>query len=201
MWLPRVRTTWKPILPSARTTSCPSAGEGESYRNLLDAHKFKRAYLGVIIFQAQLNRFASALHEGVKGFCLGLATSQARDCSNIVILFVPFNDNGEFAGMLHRAMLPREGKALAMRSRSAFARASLGWPDRRPGPTQFLPITRPVSRRTSKSIRSRDESSGCETSRWERADCRRASRSPSSRLESSAHPESRSRSESSPRNG
>ena len=75
----------------------------------------------MIIFQAQLNCFPSSLQEGVEVFRLRVATSQARDRGDMIALFVPFDDNGEFAGMLHRAILAREGKALTTRPRSAFA--------------------------------------------------------------------------------
>jgi hypothetical protein len=34
-----------------------------------------------------------------------VATSQARDCGDVVAFFVPFNDNCEFARMLHRPIL------------------------------------------------------------------------------------------------
>ena len=57
-------------------------------------------------------------------------------------------------------------------------------------------FTLPASRRTGRSTRSRGRSSGCGTSRWGHAGCRRAGRSPSSRWEFSARPENRSRWES-----
>jgi hypothetical protein len=72
----------------------------------LDADQFERTEFAVIIFQAKLNRFASTLHEGVEVFRLGVATSQAWDCGDIVAFFVPFNDNCEFTRMLHRPILP-----------------------------------------------------------------------------------------------
>jgi hypothetical protein len=71
----------------------------------LDANEFQWADLTLSIFQAQLNHFASALHERVEVFCLGVATSQTGDCGDVIALFVAFDDDGEFAGMLHRAIL------------------------------------------------------------------------------------------------
>jgi hypothetical protein len=79
--------------------------EDESYGDLLDANEFQRADLTLTIFQAQINHFASALHERVEVFCLGVATSQTGDCGDVIALFVAFDDDGEFAGMLHRAIL------------------------------------------------------------------------------------------------
>src|SRR5579871_1065723 len=53
-----------------------------------------------------------------------------------------------------------------------------------------LTTTSLASQRTGKATQYPDESSECGISRWVRADCRRANRNPSSRLESSAHLES-----------
>jgi hypothetical protein len=64
-----------------------------------------------------------------------------------------------------------------------------------------LSISRPTSQRTRRSTQSRGRSSGCETSHWARANCHRASRSPSSRWGSSIRPGNRSQWESSRRSG
>jgi hypothetical protein len=83
----------------------PSAEEDESYRDLLDANEFERANFARTTLQAQLNGFACALHEGVEVFRLRVATTQAGDCGDVVALFVPFNEDREFAGTLHRPIL------------------------------------------------------------------------------------------------
>jgi len=79
--------------------------EAESYRNLLNANQFEWTYFTAIDVQAQLNRFASALHEGVEVFCLGVAAPQAGDCGDVVAFLVPFDDDGEFARTLHTPIL------------------------------------------------------------------------------------------------
>src|SRR5438094_9989077 len=55
--------------------------------------------------------------------------------------------------------------------------------------------TRPASQKTNRSTQSPDRSSEYETSHWARANYHPGGRSPSSRLEFSARPENRSRSE------
>jgi hypothetical protein len=103
-WSPRVRTLGNRSFPELERLLCLSPGEDESYRNLLDANEFQWADLTVIIFQAQLNHFASALHESVEVLRLRVAASQAGDCRDVVAVFVPFNDHREFA-MLHWPIL------------------------------------------------------------------------------------------------
>jgi hypothetical protein len=167
-----------------------------SYGNLLDAYEFQRTYFTAIVFffQAQLDYFAGALHEGVQVLRLGVAASQARDCRDVIALFVAFDDDRKLAGTLHRPILARR------ESFASFGRPLLG---AQPGGgcPHVIFATRLASQRTNRLTRSRDGSSGCGTSRSGRADCRRAGRSPSSRWESSAHPENRSRLESTRRNG
>src|ERR1700722_59009 len=58
-------------------------------------------------------------------------------------------------------------------------------------PRRSLVSTIPAFRRTGRSFQSRDESSGCETFRWERANCHREGRIPSSRWEFSVLARSR----------
>jgi hypothetical protein len=84
---------------------CLSAGEAESYGDLLDTYEFQWTDLTVIIFQAQLNHFACALHESVEVFRLGVATSEAGNCGDVTAVFVPFNDDREFARTLHKPIL------------------------------------------------------------------------------------------------
>jgi hypothetical protein len=84
---------------------CLSAGEAESYGDLLDTYEFQWTDLTVIIFQAQLNHFARALHESVEVFRLGVATSEAGNCGDVTAVFVPFNDDREFARTLHKPIL------------------------------------------------------------------------------------------------
>ena len=103
-----------------------------SYGNLLDAYEFQRTYFTAIVFffQAQLDYFAGALHEGVQVLRLGVAASQARDCRDVIALFVAFDDDCEFAGMLHRPILARGRKSFA-----SFGRASLSGQPRAAVPT------------------------------------------------------------------
>jgi hypothetical protein len=72
---------------------------------LLDTHEFQWTDLTVIIFRAQLNHFASALHESVEVFRLGVATSQAGNRGNVTAVFVPLNNDREFASTLHKPIL------------------------------------------------------------------------------------------------
>jgi hypothetical protein len=84
---------------------CLPAGEAESYGDLLDTYELQWTDLTVIIFQAQLNHFARALHESVEVFRLGVATSQAGNCGNVTAVFVPLNNDREFASTLHKPIL------------------------------------------------------------------------------------------------
>jgi hypothetical protein len=88
----------------------PSVGEGESYRNLLDADKFER-WGGLIVFQAKLNDFSHSFHESVEILGLRVATSQGRDGGNEVVLFVSLNNNGEFPRGLHEPILARPNRS------------------------------------------------------------------------------------------
>jgi hypothetical protein len=79
----------------------------------LDAYEFQRSRFTPIIFffQAQLDCFPGALHESVEVLCLRVATSQARDCRDVVARFVAFDDDREFARILHKAILARRRKS------------------------------------------------------------------------------------------
>ena len=72
---------------------------------MLDSYEFQWTDLTVIIFQAQLNHFACALHESVEVFRLGLATSQAGNCGDVTAVFVSFKYDREFASTLHKPIL------------------------------------------------------------------------------------------------
>jgi hypothetical protein len=89
---------------------CPSGAEGKSYRNLLDTNEFERRG-GLIIFQAKLNNFPHSFHKSVEIFRLRVATSQGGHGSDVVVVFIPFDNNREFPLSFHVLILARERKA------------------------------------------------------------------------------------------
>ena len=84
----------------------PSIGEGGSYRDLLDADEFERG-AALIIFQAKLDDFAHSFHESVEILRLRVATAQGRNGSDIVVVFVPFDDDRELSRASHEPILAR----------------------------------------------------------------------------------------------
>lgn len=65
----------------------------------------------MIVFQAKLDDFSHALHELVEIFRLRVATSQGRHGSNVVVVFISFDDNREFPLSFHVLILARQRKA------------------------------------------------------------------------------------------
>jgi hypothetical protein len=64
----------------------------------------------LIIFQAKLNNFAHSSHKSVEIFRLGVATSQGRHGSDVVVFFVSFDNNREFPLRFHVLILARQRK-------------------------------------------------------------------------------------------
>ena len=74
----------------------PARGEGESYRDLLDADQFEGALLTVLLFEAELDDLADALHQCVEVLGLSVTTVESRNCGDEVAFFVLLNQYREF---------------------------------------------------------------------------------------------------------
>ena len=81
----------------------------------MHANQFERADF-VMIFQTQLDRFASALHESIEALRLRVATSQPRHRGDVIVFFIALDNDREFAFVLHTAPI------LAWAKRPSFAR-------------------------------------------------------------------------------
>ncbi len=111
---------------------CLSGVEDESYRNLLDTDEFER-WGGLIVLQAKLNNFPHPLHKRVQVFRLSVATSQGGHGSDVVVLFISFDDNREFPLSFHVLILARRRTIYVVETRLAAAlaaRAALGLDER-----------------------------------------------------------------------
>ena len=84
---------------------------GASYGDLLDANEVK-GFRRVSVFEAELDSFADAPHQGIQVFCLGVATLQGGNGGDVVAGFVALDEDGEFAFWFHG----RLGKSLAGRA-------------------------------------------------------------------------------------
>jgi hypothetical protein len=89
--------------------------EGASYRDLLNAHQFKRTGVVTVLFEAQGDHLAYALHQGVEAFGLRMASAKRGNGTNEIALLVFLNHDGEFSTGPHA--LPR----VLTLSRYAFA--------------------------------------------------------------------------------
>jgi hypothetical protein len=89
--------------------------EGASYRDLLNAYQFKRAGRVTILFEAQGDDLAYALHQGVEAFGLRVAPTESGDGGNEIAVLVFFDHDGELFTRPHA--LPR----VLTLSRYAFA--------------------------------------------------------------------------------
>jgi hypothetical protein len=69
---------------------------------LLDPHELHRTGAAAVL-NAKLNYLANPLHECVQILCLGMATGKGRNGGDIVAVFIPLNDDGEFSRLSHRA--------------------------------------------------------------------------------------------------
>ena len=85
---------------------CLSGAEDESYRNLLDTDEFERRG-GLIILQAKLYNFPYPFHKSIQIFRLGVAPSQGGHGSDVVVLFIAFDNDREFPLSSHVLILPR----------------------------------------------------------------------------------------------
>lgn len=90
-----------------------------SYRDLLNAYQFKRAARVTILFEAQGDDLAYALHQGVEVFGLRMASAKGGDGGNEIALLVLFDHDSELSTGPHA--LPR----VLTLSRYAFASTPL----------------------------------------------------------------------------
>jgi hypothetical protein len=65
----------------------------------------------LIVFQAQLNNFPHSFHKSVQVFRLCVATSQGWNASDVVVVFVSFDNNCEFQVGFHVLILAWQRKA------------------------------------------------------------------------------------------
>jgi hypothetical protein len=63
---------------------------------LLDANEFKGGGAVFIVLQAELNDFADALHEGIEGPGLRVATAEGRNGSDVKTFLVLLDEDGKF---------------------------------------------------------------------------------------------------------
>ena len=77
-----------------------------SYRNLLDTDEFER-WGGLIVFQAKLDDFPHSFHKSVQILRLGVAASEGGHGCDVVVLFISFDNNREFALSFHLLILAR----------------------------------------------------------------------------------------------
>jgi hypothetical protein len=68
---------------------------------LLNAYQFKRAGRVTILFEAQGDDLAYALHQGVEVFGLRMASAKGGDGGNEIALLVLFDHDSEFSTGLH----------------------------------------------------------------------------------------------------
>jgi hypothetical protein len=93
--------------------------EGASYRDLLNAYQFKRAWRVLFLFEAQGDHLACALHQGVETLCLSVASAKGGNRGNEIARLVSFDYDSEVSAGLHA--LPR----VLTLSRYAFANTLL----------------------------------------------------------------------------
>lgn len=70
---------------------------------MLDSDQFEWRRLTRIILQTQFDDLASPFHEGVEALGLRVATSQGRNRSDVVAVFVAFYQDSERTSMFHKA--------------------------------------------------------------------------------------------------
>jgi len=73
---------------------------------LLDTDEFER-WGGLIVLQAKLNNFPHSFHKSIQIFRLGVAPSQGGHGSDVVVLFISFDNDREFALSSHVLILAR----------------------------------------------------------------------------------------------
>jgi hypothetical protein len=61
----------------------------------------------LIVLQAKLNNFQHSFHQSVQILRLGVATSQGRNGSDVVVRFISFDNNREFPLSFHVVILAR----------------------------------------------------------------------------------------------
>ena len=61
----------------------------------------------MIVFQAKLNNFPHSFHKSIEIFRLRVAASQRRHGSNVVVVFISFDNNCEFSLSFHVLILAR----------------------------------------------------------------------------------------------
>jgi hypothetical protein len=93
--------------------------EGVSYRDLLNAHELKCTRRVLLLFEAQGDHLACALHQGVEAFSLSAASAKGGNRSNQIARLVSFDYDGELSTGRHT--LPR------VPTLSRFAFGKIGW--------------------------------------------------------------------------
>jgi hypothetical protein len=68
---------------------------------LLDADELKGSGAIRIVFEAELDDFADALHEGVQRFGLRVATAKGRNSGDVKAFLVLLDQDGKFLFGLH----------------------------------------------------------------------------------------------------
>ena len=79
----------------------PLREEDGSYGNLLDADEFEGSDLTILFFEAKLDDFTHALHEGIQFFRLSVAAAKGGNRGDVVALLVLLNQDRKFSFWLH----------------------------------------------------------------------------------------------------
>jgi hypothetical protein len=79
----------------------PLREEDGSYGNLLDTDEFEGSDLTILLFEAKLDNFTHASHEGIQFLRLRVTAAKGGNRGDVITVLVLFNQDGEFSFWLH----------------------------------------------------------------------------------------------------